>query len=123
MERKRLRRGPPLAVRPSRLIAGVVLCSVVLAVQGAQTNPQRTAEYGNVDIARLRNADRAPEQWAAMGRTLNGTYYSPLSQINTSNVGKLGFAWQFKTGTYRGMDATPLFVDGVLYFPGVWGSV
>jgi quinohemoprotein ethanol dehydrogenase len=123
MERKRVRRGPPLAVRFSRLIAGVTLCFVVLVVQGAETNRERTAEYGNVDIARLRNADRNPEQWAAMGRTLNGTYYSTLSEINTSNVGKLGFVWQFKTGTYRGMDATPLFVDGVLYFPGIWGSV
>ena len=123
MERKRVRRGPPLAVRLSRLIAGVILCFAVLVVQGAETNRERTAEYGNVDIARLRNADRNPEQWAAMGRTLNGSYYSPLSQINISNVGKLGFVWQFKTGTYRGMDATPLFVDGALYFPGIWGSV
>lgn len=57
------------------------------------------------------------------GAETNGEGYSPLSQINTSNVDKLGFVWQFKTGTYRGMDATPLFVDGVLYFPGIWGSV
>jgi len=123
MERKRVRRRSLLAVRLSRLIAGVLLCSVVLVVQGAERNGEGTTKYGDVDISRLRNADRNPEQWAAMGRTLNGTYYSPLSQINTSNVDKLGFVWQFKTGTYRGMDATPLFVDGVLYFPGIWGSV
>lgn len=122
MERRRVGRGPPLAAKRSRLIAGVFL-SVVIVVQGAETNGESTVKYGDVDIARLRNADRNPEQWAAMGRTLNGTYYSQLSQINTSNVGKLGFVWQFKTGTYRGMDATPLFVDGVLYFPGIWGSV
>jgi quinohemoprotein ethanol dehydrogenase len=51
------------------------------------------------------------------------TYYSPLSQINTSNVKELGFAWQFKTGTYRGMEATPIVADGVLYTSGLWGVV
>jgi quinohemoprotein ethanol dehydrogenase len=123
MHRKSVRRAPPLAVRLSCLISGVFLCSVVPVTQGAETNGQGIAKYGEVDIARLRQADRNPEQWGAMGRTLNGTYYSPLSQINASNVDRLGFVWQFKTGTYRGMDATPLFVDGILYFPGIWGSV
>ncbi len=84
MERKRVRRRSLLAVRLSRLIAGVLLCSVVLVVQGAERNGEGTTKYGDVDISRLRNADRNPEQWAAMGRTLNGTYYSPLSQINTA---------------------------------------
>jgi quinohemoprotein ethanol dehydrogenase len=54
---------------------------------------------------------------------LEGNHYSPLNQVNTANIGELGFAWQFETGTLRGMDATPLFVAGVLYFPGTWGSV
>lgn len=112
-----------LAIKVSNSIAIVFLSCSVLVAGGAETTGEGTAKYGGVDIARLRDADRSPEQWAAMGRTLNGTYYSPLSQINISNVGKLGFVWQFNTGTSRGMDATPLFVDGVLYFPGIWGSV
>src|ERR1700677_5199613 len=50
-------------------------------------------------------------------------YYSPLSQINAGNVQDLGFAWEFKTGTYRGMEATPVVADGVLYTSGPWGAV
>jgi quinohemoprotein ethanol dehydrogenase len=38
-------------------------------------------------------------------------------------VSNLGFAWEFKTSTYRGMEATPLVIDGVLYVSGIWGAV
>ena len=93
------------------------------AAEASAPNSEGRGKYGHIDILRLQNADRDPKQWASMGRTLAGTYYSPLSQINASNVDELGFVWEFKTGTYRGMDATPLFVGGVLYFPGIWGSV
>jgi quinohemoprotein ethanol dehydrogenase len=51
------------------------------------------------------------------------TYYSPLSSINSGNVEALGFAWQFKTGASRGMEATPVVADGVLYTSGPWGVV
>src|SRR5882757_4624489 len=50
-------------------------------------------------------------------------FYSPLAAINSDNVAGLGFAWEFKTGTYRGMEATPLLVDGLLYSSGPWGVV
>lgn len=59
----------------------------------------------------------------AAGRTAGGTFYSPLKQIDTGTVAKLGFAWQYKTGTFRGMEGTPLVVDGVMYVPGIWGFV
>jgi glucose dehydrogenase len=104
-------------------IAFVFLSCKCLMAHESEPSSEGRREYGHVDISRLRNADRDPGLWAIMGRTLDGTYYSPLSQINASNADRLGFVWEFKKGTYRGMDATPLFVDGVLYFPGIWGSV
>lgn len=51
------------------------------------------------------------------------THYSPLSQINSGNVKDLGFAWEFKTGTSRGMEATPIVVEGLMYTSGPWGIV
>lgn len=78
---------------------------------------------GAVDLKRLRAADSEPGQWLTNGRDLSGSYYSPLKQIDVNDVGKLGFAWQYKTGTYRGMEATPLVVDGRLYVSGIWGAV
>jgi quinohemoprotein ethanol dehydrogenase len=57
------------------------------------------------------------------GRTMAGAFYSPLNEIDTSTAARLGFAWQFKTGTLRGMEATPLVIDGVMYLSGIWGMV
>ena len=61
---------------------------------------------------------------SAVSDTSHGTgYYSSLAQINSANVQSLGLAWQFKTGTYRGLEATPIVVDGVMYTTGIWGIV
>src|SRR5579862_4635090 len=78
---------------------------------------------GDVSLKRLQAAGAEPGQWLTNGRDLSGSYYSPLKQIDTGNVSRLGFAWQYKTQTYRGMEATPLVVDGRLYVSGVWGAV
>src|SRR5918997_1272576 len=67
-----------------------------------------------------------PSDWVAYGRTLLGDRFSPLAQITRENVGRLVQVWSFSTGeatdprhrTRRrtSLEATPLVVDGVLYF-------
>jgi len=61
--------------------------------------------------------------WPAAGRDQQGTYYSPLTQINSRNIDQLGFAWSYDLGTYRGQEATPIVIDGVMYTSGTWGYV
>src|SRR5262245_25501945 len=78
---------------------------------------------GAVDAARLANAAAEPGEWFTSGRDSEGTYYSPLTSINGGNVERLGFAWDHALGTRRGLEATPIVVDGVMYFPGNWGRV
>src|SRR5271156_4887014 len=78
---------------------------------------------GSVDEARMQAATSEPDNWLAEGRDQEGTYYSPLTTLNDKNVGDLGFAWQYDLGTYRGQEATPVVVDGVLYTSGTWGYV
>jgi quinohemoprotein ethanol dehydrogenase len=51
-----------------------------------------------------------------------------LRQIDASNVATLGLAWEFddfvvRGRTHRGVEASPLMVDGVLYFSGPWSVV
>ncbi|MFO1467222.1 MAG: PQQ-dependent dehydrogenase, methanol/ethanol family [Steroidobacteraceae bacterium] len=77
----------------------------------------------DVDHARLRAADAEPGNWFTGGRDAQGSYFSPLVQINAGNVGRLGYAWEYRPGTHRGMQATPLVVDGRLYTSGNWGRV
>jgi len=49
--------------------------------------------------------------------------YSPLDQANRDNVEKLGLAWSFNMYTRRGVEATPLMVDGTLFVTGSWSMV
>lgn len=76
-----------------------------------------------VDAARLSGGAGEPDQWFTPGRDLEGTYYSPLDTINDGNVARLGFAWDYHLGTRRGLEATAVVVDGVMYAPGNWGRV
>jgi PQQ-dependent dehydrogenase (methanol/ethanol family) len=78
---------------------------------------------GNVDGERLRNADSEPGQWLAVGRTYDEQRFSPLTQINTGNVSRLGLAWYYDLDTNRGQEASPIVVDGVLYVTSAWSRL
>jgi quinohemoprotein ethanol dehydrogenase len=65
----------------------------------------------------------ATKDWPTTGGDADGTYYSPLTLMNQSNVKRLGFAWQYDLGTRRGQEATPVVVDGKMYTSGTWGYV
>jgi quinohemoprotein ethanol dehydrogenase len=91
--------------------------------RAASATPVGPHGYGQVDEARLLHADREPDQWFTPGRDAQGTYYSPLKTINEATVSHLGFAWEYNLGTRRGLEATPVVVDGVMYTSGNWGRV
>lgn len=75
---------------------------------------------GSVDGKRIRAADREPANWMTWGRTYDEQRFSPLKQINVGNVSRLGLAWYADLDTFRGVEATPLVVDGVLYNTSAW---
>lgn len=81
-------------------------------------NPTR----GQIDRKRLMSADKHPGEWLTTGRDFGKGHYSPLAQINTKSVGRLGFAWDYDTQTNRGLEATPIVVDGVMYTSGSTGK-
>jgi quinohemoprotein ethanol dehydrogenase len=76
-----------------------------------------------IDDARIGNADAEPENWLAHGRTWSEQRYSPLDQVDTETVGRLGLAWYVDLDTKRGQEATPIVVDGVLYSTSAWSKV
>ena len=59
--------------------------------------------------------DPAAGAWPSDGRDYTAQRYSPLTQIDAGNVKQLGLAWYDDLGTYRGVEATPIYADGVLY--------
>ena len=62
-------------------------------------------------------------EWLNHGRTYKEQRYSPLTDINKNNVNELDLAWSFKFETARGMEATPILHDGVLYVSTGWSHV
>ena len=76
-----------------------------------------------VDGARIVNADADAANWLTHGRTYSEQRFSPLNQINDQNVSKLALAWSFDLDTRRGEEATPIVVDGVMYFSTAWSKV
>ena len=54
-------------------------------------------------------------EWLSYGRNYKEQRFSPLDKINRDNVDELDLAWSFKFSTARGMEATPLMHEGVLY--------
>ena len=76
-----------------------------------------------VDGDRIKHADDEPGNWLAHGRTYDESRFSPLTQINDGNADQLGLAWYFDTGTNRGLEASPIVIDGVMYSTGSWSKV
>lgn len=61
-------------------------------------------------------------EWLTHGRTYAEDRYSPLEQINRDSVKDLGVAWSFELDTDRGQEATPLVIDGTIYFTSAWSK-
>jgi quinohemoprotein ethanol dehydrogenase len=111
-------------IRSQYFLTGLVLVALAACDQSAKPGSQTAAPpAGQVNAARLMAVASEPGQWLASGRDFGKTHYSPLELINQQNVARLGFAWQLETGTVRGMEATPIVVDGVMYTSGVAGRV
>ena len=71
----------------------------------------------------LKNADATPGDWLSYGRNYSEDRHSTLNEIRKSNVDSLGLVWSLNLGTSRGIETTPLAVDGILYLTGPWSIV
>ncbi len=72
---------------------------------------------------RIAAADSEPGNWMTHGRTYYEQRFSPLDQITADNVKDLKLAWYYDFNTNRGVEATPLVVDGVMYTTASWSVV
>jgi len=106
-----------------RLLAVFWVSLALLAFACRSGSPPRPDEDASVTDASLVGADAQVDDWLSYGRTYAEARFSPLDQIREGNVAKLGLAWSFATGTTRGLEATPLVHDGVMYATGSWSVV
>ena len=85
--------------------------------------PSTTKTTAIIDASSIINADHDPGNWQTHGRTYGEQRFSPLKKINEQNIGELGLAWYRDFNTRRGLEATPLVLDGILYTTGPWNII
>jgi len=91
----------------NRVLAALSIILLTLLVASSQSAPSRAVV--------VRNPKLPQHDWSTYGGAPENDHYSPLAQINRSNVTKLAVAWSFDTGEPGGLQTSPLEVEGVLY--------
>lgn len=111
--------------RPGRMAWMLAAClgSAAALAQADDPAAQAAAAVQRVDGAFIRaNAAKTPD-WPTIGVDYAETRYSRLDQINAANVKDLGLAWSYNLESTRGVEATPVVVDGIMYVSASWSVV
>ncbi|RUP34375.1 MAG: PQQ-dependent dehydrogenase, methanol/ethanol family [Curvibacter sp.] len=105
-------------------LLGAGLAGLALAATAAlPARAQPANRVDQVDGAYIQaNAARSTD-WPSHGLDYAETRFSRLQKINTGNVSKLGLVWSYNLESTRGVESTPLVVDGVMYVTASWSVV
>ncbi len=116
---------------PFLLLVGILSgCGEQSAAPGSESSSQSASaptEQSHpshlIGHERVLDADQHSDDWMVHGRSYDEQRHSPLTQISAENVDSLGLAWHFDLPTNRGLEATPIVIDGVMYVSGAWSMV
>jgi len=100
--------------------AAIVLILAAMTAVGAGA---AAGKVGDVDTATIAGFEKDGSQWPSSGGGYSEQRFSPLTQINRNTVARLGFAWEADLNADRGIESTPIVVDGVMYVSSTWGQV
>ena len=103
-------------------LAVLLAATAWLASPGAAQRSTQAAG-GSVTGERIANADREPGSWLSHGRTYDEQRFSPLAQVDETNVRRLSLVWYHDTGRDRGHQATPLVNGDTIYLTTSWSGV
>src|SRR5262249_1488039 len=112
-----------LKVRVLAIVVTVALYGGWSSLASQTSHKSKIQKHADVDGTRIIKADQEPGKWMSHGRTYNEQRFSPLKDINAGNAPQLALAWHFDLDTDRGQEATPVVVDGVMYFTSAWSKV
>jgi len=108
---------------------GAALCvAACLAAPSAWAQGKGTPEHikavtARIDGAAVRANTATGRDWPSHGLDYAETRFSRLKQVDAGNVKQLGLAWSYDLESTRGVEATPLVVDGVMYVTASWSIV
>ncbi len=106
-----------------------LLAGLAFLAQGpAQAQPKGSPEHiqaatARIDGGAIQANATSSRDWPSHGLDYAETRFSRLKQIDNSNVGQLGLAWSYDLESTRGVEATPLVVDGVMFVTASWSVV
>ena len=108
--------------------ASALLLAAAAATAWAQTATKTTPDLIRAATARVDGAmivanERGTRDWPSYGLDYAETRFSKLKQINADNIGKLGLVWSYNLESNRGVEATPVVIDGVMYVTASWSIV
>jgi quinohemoprotein ethanol dehydrogenase len=81
------------------------------------------AAVGKVDGRAIIANARTTKDWPSYGLDYAETRFSRLTQIDTGNVKNLGLVWSYNLESNRGVEATPVVIDGIMYVTASWSVV
>jgi quinohemoprotein ethanol dehydrogenase len=103
---------------------GLVACSGTSSeTETKRADVVETLTIDAVDTAAILNAKNTPEVWLTYGGTYDEQRHARLNKITPDNVSEMGVAWTYPLSTSRGVEATPIVVDGVMYVTSAWSVV
>jgi alcohol dehydrogenase (cytochrome c) len=114
-------------VKPLLLKRAAVVSALAVASSGAWATGLEEAEarlYANyVTDDMLLNADKDASNWLLYGRDYQTTRYSPLTQVNQSNIKQLKPVWNMSFGVLDGQDSQAVVVNGTIYVTSSYNKV
>ena len=102
---------------PSAKTSRLVAQALVLAAGATWFLPSLHAQKAStVQASAPPQVNRATTtDWPLHNLDASNSRYSPLAQIDATNVSRLKLAWSFDTGPLSFAGVTPLVIDGVMY--------
>lgn len=76
-----------------------------------------------IDATYIRANAQTTKDWPSYGLDYAETRFSRLAEIDTGNVAGLGLVWSYDLESSRGVEATPIVVDGIMYVSASWSVV
>src|SRR3982075_2175279 len=116
--------------RPARLAQAVSVIGLGLALSAGSASAQTKGSADHikavtsaVDSASIKANTATSNDWPTIGIDYAETRFSKLNQITADNVKKLGLVWTYPLESSRGVEATPVVVDGIMYQTASWSVV
>jgi quinohemoprotein ethanol dehydrogenase len=81
------------------------------------------AATSHIDAAAIQANAATSKDWLTISGDYAETRYSQLAEIKPSTIKGLGLVWSYNLESTRGVESTPVVVDGTMYVTASWSVV